>query len=87
MRNTKVIDIVHTLEEYKANVTLFTTHGLTLPLHKHEYGIELHSNIPEGKYDAIILAVAHDKFKSLDITKITNGNRVVYDVKGVWEKR
>ena len=35
------------------------------------------------KFDAIILAVAHDKFNDLDIDKITNGNRVVYDVKGV----
>ncbi|HHX71089.1 MAG TPA: nucleotide sugar dehydrogenase, partial [Gallicola sp.] len=34
-------------------------------------------------YDAVILAVAHEKFNDLDIAKITNGNRVVYDVKGV----
>ena len=50
---------------------------------KHEYGIDLHNNIPTIEYDAVILAVAHDKFNDLDITKITNGNRVVYDVKGV----
>lgn len=82
VRNTKVIDIVHTLEEYKANVVVHDPWA-DPAIAQHEYGIELHSNIPEGKYDAIILAVAHDKFKNLDITNITNGNRVVYDVKGV----
>jgi UDP-N-acetyl-D-galactosamine dehydrogenase len=86
VRNTKVIDIVHTLEEYKANVVVHDPWA-DPAIAQHEYGIELHSNIPEGKYDAIILAVAHDKFIDLDITKITNGNRVVYDVKGVLNER
>ena len=36
-------------------------------------------------YDIVILAVAHDKFNDLDLTKITNGTRVVYVVKGVLE--
>jgi UDP-N-acetyl-D-galactosamine dehydrogenase len=82
VRNTKVIDIVHTLEEYKAEVTVHDPWA-DPAIAKHEYGIELHNNLPEGKFDAIILAVAHNKFNDLDITKITNGNRVVYDVKGV----
>ena len=81
MRNTKVIDIVHTLEEYKADVTVRPLDDPAIT--KHEYGIELHNNLPEGKFDAIILAVAHNEFNSLDITKITNGSKVVYDVKGV----
>ena len=84
VRNTKVIDIVHTLEEYNAEVTVHDPWA-DPAIAKHEYGIDLHNNIPEGKFDAIILAVAHDKFNELDITKITNGNKVVYDVKGVLE--
>ena len=82
VRNTKVIDIVHTLEEYKAEVTIYdpwANHAIA----KHEYGVELHNNLPIESYDAIILAVAHNKFKELDLAKITNGTRVVYDVKGV----
>jgi UDP-N-acetyl-D-galactosamine dehydrogenase len=84
VRNTKVIDIVHTLEEYKAEVTVHDPWA-DPAIAKHEYGIELRNNLPEGKFDAIILAVAHNKFKDLDITKITNGSKVVYDVKGVFE--
>ena len=48
---------------------------------KREYGLDLLSS-PEGKYDAVVLAVAHDKFDNLDIEKLRNGNdTVVYDIK------
>jgi UDP-N-acetyl-D-galactosamine dehydrogenase len=85
VRNTKVIDIIKTLEEYNANVTI---HDPWADPHvaKHEYGVELHNELPDEVFDAVILAVAHNEFKSLDIAKITNGNRVVYDVKGVLEE-
>lgn len=82
VRNTRVIDIVKTLEEYNAKVTIHDPWADPV-IAKHEYGIELHNNLPEEGYDAIILAVAHDEFKSLDIAKISNGTRVVYDVKGI----
>jgi UDP-N-acetyl-D-galactosamine dehydrogenase len=82
VRNTKVIDIVRNLEEYNAEVTVHDPWADPM-IAKHEYGIDLHNNIPTIEYDAVILAVAHDKFNDLDIAKITNGNRVVYDVKGV----
>src|SRR5690554_7831929 len=86
VRNTKVIDIVHTLEEYKANVTIcdpLADPGIAL----HEYGVEIHNTLPARRFDAVILAVAHDEFISLDLSTLTNGKSVVYDVKGVLEKR
>jgi UDP-N-acetyl-D-galactosamine dehydrogenase len=82
VRNTRVIDIVKTLEEYNAKVTIHDPYADPV-VAKHEYGIELHNNLPEESFDAIILAVAHDEFKTLDIAKISNGTRVVYDVKGM----
>src|SRR5690554_1142072 len=82
VRNTKVIDIVRNLEEYNAEVTVHDPWADPM-IAKHEYGIDLHNNIPTIEYDAVILAVAHDKFNDLDLAKITNGNKVVYDVKGV----
>lgn len=82
VRNTKVIDIVRNLEEYKASVTVYDPWA-NPAIAMHEYGLELFNEIPEGEFDAVILAVAHKKFEDLDIKKITNGNRVVYDVKGV----
>jgi UDP-N-acetyl-D-galactosamine dehydrogenase len=82
VRNTKVIDIIKTLEEYNANVTIYDPWA-NPAIAKHEYGVELHNELPEQHYDAIILAVAHNEFKILDITHISNGNSVVYDVKGI----
>ena len=82
VRNTKVIDIIKTLEEYNANVTIYDPWA-NPAIAKHEYGVELHNELPEKHYDAIILAVAHNEFKSLDLKKITNGVSVVYDVKGI----
>ena len=82
MRNTKVIDIIKTLEEYNANVTIYDPWA-NPAIAKHEYGVELHNELPEQHYDAVILAVAHNEFKKLDIAHISNGNSVVYDVKGI----
>jgi len=81
VRNTKVIDIVNNLQEYNANVIVHDPWA-NPAIAQYEYGVELHTQIPEGTYDAIILAVAHDEFRKLDLDKITNNNRVVYDVKG-----
>jgi UDP-N-acetyl-D-galactosamine dehydrogenase len=82
VRNTKVIDIIKTLEEYNADVTIHDPWA-DPQVAKHEYGVELHNELPEQHYDAVILAVAHNEFKSLDLKQITNGVSVIYDVKGI----
>ena len=82
VRNTKVIDIVKTLEDYNAHVTIHDPWANS-NVAKYEYGVELHNDLPKKQYDAIILAVAHNEFKKLDISNISNGNSVVYDVKGM----
>ncbi len=82
VRNTKVIDIVKTLQDYNANVTVYDPWA-NPSIAKHEYGIELHNEPPKETFDAIILAVAHNEFKELNIQKIIKDNgSVVYDVKG-----
>lgn len=82
VRNTKVIDIIKTLREYSVNVTIYDPWA-NPEIARIEYGVEIQNELLEGKYDGIILAVAHNEFKSLDISSITNGTKVVYDVKGV----
>ncbi|MDI9604626.1 MAG: nucleotide sugar dehydrogenase [Bacteroidota bacterium] len=82
IRNTRVIDIVNTLKEYNAEVTVHDPWAYP-EITKQEYGIEIHNELPKGKFDAIVLAVAHNEFKTLDLSLITNSNRVVYDVKGI----
>lgn len=82
VRNTKVIDIIKTLDDYKANVTIHDPWA-DPAIAKHEYGVELQNDLPQEKFDSVILAVAHDEFRTLDIRQITNRASIVYDVKGI----
>ncbi len=86
VRNTKVIDIASTLKEYNINVTLFDP--LTDPAEvKHEYDWDSLTQLPTGKcYDAVIMAVAHDEFRTMDVNKICKENKVIFDVKGMLPK-
>jgi UDP-N-acetyl-D-galactosamine dehydrogenase len=86
VRNTKVIDIVHKLEEYNANVHILDPWANTGEV-SYEYGIVCQNKIQAGeKYDAVILAVAHNQFKMMDIKNLLKDAAVVYDVKGVLAK-
>ena len=85
IRNTKVVDIYHTLEEYTDNITVFDPWANAEHV-KHEYGIEVENSkdkIQESKYDAVILAVAHKEFLDMDVRALVKEGGVVYDVKGV----
>ena len=82
IRNTKVVDICHTLSEYTENITVYDPWADSAQV-KREYGLDVVKAQPEGRYDAIILAVAHEQFKSLDVKDLLDGNGVIYDVKGV----
>ena len=85
IRNTKVVDIYHTLAEYTHNITLYDPWANPSQV-KHEYGLEVVNQLPDQKFDAVILAVSHDKFKELDIRTLVKDGGVVYDVKGVLER-
>lgn len=89
VRNSRVIDIVTELQQYRCQVDVYDPWADPKEV-KHEYGVELISDfdmklknnkIPH--YDAIVLAVAHNVFKSLDLASLKNGNAIVYDVKGI----
>ncbi len=85
IRNTKVVDIYHTLKEYTDNITIYDPWANVEHV-KHEYGIEIeHSKlkIQSSKYNAVILAVAHKEFLDMDVNALVQDGGVVYDVKGV----
>ena len=82
VRNTKVIDIVRTLQDYNVNVHIYDPWA-NPAIAKHEYGVELQNELPNRTFDGIVMAVAHQEFETLDISSLINGNSVVYDVKGV----
>ncbi|MFI3263468.1 MAG: nucleotide sugar dehydrogenase [Rikenellaceae bacterium] len=82
VRNTKVIDIVEALKEYSINVTIYDPWA-NPAVAKHEYGVDVTNELPTDKYDALVMAVAHKEFESLDIDSLKADNAVVYDVKWV----
>lgn len=82
IRNTKVVDIYHTLLEYTTDITIVDPWADSERVYK-EYGIGTKKQIPNEKYDAIILAVAHKEFLTFNLNKIKKENGVIYDVKGI----
>ncbi|WP_286270993.1 Vi polysaccharide biosynthesis UDP-N-acetylglucosamine C-6 dehydrogenase TviB [Thalassotalea hakodatensis] len=88
LRNTKIIDIIHELKEYNINVDVVDPLCESEEAQK-EYGISLTKTPEKGKYDGVILAVAHSEFKDMDINEIKalgRENHVLYDLKCVLDK-
>ncbi|WP_455591231.1 nucleotide sugar dehydrogenase [Bacteroides sp.] len=81
VRNTRVIDIVNSLKEYEMNISVYEPWA-NPDIVKKEYEISVLDKLPAGKYDAVILAVCHNEFANLDISKLCEKTSVVYDVKG-----
>ena len=89
MRNTRVVDIDNKLREYGIHVDLADP-WVDPAVAKTEYGLELvdADAIDDGAYDAIVLAVAHDQFRSdaARMRKIVGDNGVLFDVKAAWPR-
>lgn len=82
VRNTKVIDIYKTLQQYNVKITVYDPWA-DINIVKDEYDITITNLIPERNFDAIILAVSHDDFFELNLQSLLMSHSVVYDVKGV----
>lgn len=82
IRNTKIVDIYNTLQEYTDNITVYDPWADPSKV-KREYGIEIVNEVPKEKFDAAILGVAHKEFLDLDIKSLVKEGGVIYDVKGI----
>ena len=90
IRNTKVVDIYHTLQEYTHNIVVSDPWADAERVSK-EYKISLSAdslNDLKGKFDAVILAVAHNQFKEYNVREFLSDadKGVVYDVKGILDR-
>lgn len=90
IRNTKVVDIYHTLQEYTHNIVVSDPWADAERVSK-EYKISLSAdslNDLKGKFDAVILAVAHNQFKECNVREFLSDvdKGVVYDVKGILDR-
>ena len=82
IRNTKIVDIYHTLREYTPNITVYDPWANAEHVFQ-EYGVSVTNEVPKDQFDAVILAVAHNEFLDLDIKAFVKPNGVIYDVKGI----
>lgn len=85
IRNSRVIDVIQELQEFGTEVEVYDPWADAEEV-KREYGLDLVDAL-DSKYDAVVLAVAHDKFDGIDIKKLKNGNNtVIYDIKSKLEE-
>lgn len=89
VRNTKIVDVIIALEDYGMELTTFDPWANPEEV-ADEYGItsyqsleQILNNEGKGGYDTVVLGVAHNEFKGLDINSLTKSNAVIYDVKGI----
>lgn len=80
VRNTKAVDLVYELAEYGANLTVFDPHANPSEVLE-EYQLKSVNHLPNKKFNAIVLAVAHKEFLTIDYKALQKEKSVVYDVK------
>ena len=79
IRNSRVIDVIRELQEFGCNIDV-TDYWADKAEVKHEYNLDLKEDINYDDYDAVVMAVAHDQYRSV---KLDNKKQVVYDIKSI----
>ena len=87
IRNSKVVDLIRELMDYSLNVHVVDSHASPNEV-AHEYKLTLVDEISKN-YDAVIVAVAHQEYREMDIKyfkSISNGVPILFDLKGIYPK-
>jgi len=84
IRNSKVVDLIRELASFGTNVDIYDPHADVEEV-KHEYNLSLTKTLSK-KYHAIVLAVGHKEFLSLDWNSLKEPHAIIYDVKGILDK-
>ena len=80
-RNTKIVDMVSALKKMSYNVDIYDP-WVDKNKFKNQYGYKVFDKLPNKIYNAIVHAVSHKDFESIDFKKFKNKGTLVYDVKG-----
>ena len=87
VRNTKIVDVVRELEKYGARVEVCDPWA-DPDESMHEYGLRPLKKAKPGSYDAIVMGVAHQEFRTMGVDKIRalgKKQHVLYDIKYVFK--
>tara|TARA_B110000003_G_scaffold263389_1_gene287000 strand:+ start:1361 stop:2644 length:1284 start_codon:yes stop_codon:yes gene_type:complete len=85
IRNTKVVDVIDSLKSYGVNIIIHDPWANAEEVML-EYGLKSIKSLTNEKFDAIVLAVAHQEFKSLNLKQHRFDKSVVYDIKNFLSK-
>ena len=85
VRNTKVVDVIAALKEYGVTITIYDPWANTDEV-KQEYDLVSVKELPNEKFDAVVLTVSHNEFKLIDFASLKKENSIIYDVKNILSK-
>ena len=89
IRNSHVVDVIRELQDFGCQVAVHDPWADPEDV-RHEYGLELlpalAADAPFAGYDAVVLAVAHEKFRALDFARRDKARTVVFDIKAFLDK-
>jgi UDP-N-acetyl-D-galactosamine dehydrogenase len=80
VRNTRVVDVVDTIKDFGMDVTIYDPWADEKEVEL-EYGLTITKVLPEKSFDAILLAVAHKEFATIDYALLKNSHGIIYDIK------
>jgi len=82
VRNTRAVDVIKQLMDYGTDVTVYDPWANPAEV-EHEYGLSTTKSLPDEKFDAVVLTVAHQAYDSIDFESLLKPKGLIYDVKGV----
>ncbi len=85
IRNSHAVDVVHGMQEFGCNVDILDPWAEPEEVERY-YGLTSVKDVSAltgNPYDTIILAVAHQQFRTLELDKLRLGHTVIYDIKGL----
>ncbi len=82
VRNTKAVDVINHLKDFGTEVTIYDPWANPEEV-RHEYNLETTVDLPNQKFDAVVLTVAHKEYLDVNLKSLLETNGVLYDVKGI----
>ncbi|WP_298316314.1 nucleotide sugar dehydrogenase [uncultured Aquimarina sp.] len=86
VRNTRAVDVIANLKDFGTDITIYDPWANPSEV-KHEYDLETVTELPNSKFDAIVLTVAHKEYLDINLKSLLKSNGILYDVKGILEEK
>jgi UDP-N-acetyl-D-galactosamine dehydrogenase len=78
--------MIKSFREYGTQVSIYDPQADKAEV-KHEYDLEISNEIQQDSFDAVLLAVSHKEFKTIDLSQISSPKTVIFDIKGFLNKK